>query len=595
MNYDPFVLPFSIGLVIVIMLILWKYFRWIFSHERVERIRIIKIIFSLKIFLVVKEIFMEVLLHRRIFKINPMLGYMHSSFAFGWFLLIIGGTVESKWHSHHAFNMFYEPIFFKFFNHNIDNFPYVSAFKFIMDLILLYILSGLVLAMAKRIYKKMFGIKHTTKLKLVDILALISLWCVFPLRLLAESFTSAQYNNGGFLTGNLGHFFASFMPVNQLEYSLWWTYSIALFVFFIMLPYSRYMHIPTEMVLITLRRAGFKTEKKYSGFSKIEVQSCSRCGICLDACQVYAATQRNKMLPAYFLQSVRFNKKGKQGLYDCLMCGRCQEVCPVGIGINAIRRVKRNELFDVKGAEFGYLQETVSEKADVIYFAGCMTHLTPSIKKSMVTLLQKTKINFWFMDEDASICCGRPLQLSGKEKDANILAGKNREIIMNTGARLLVTSCPICYKIFKEEYNLNIQVQHHTEFLNELVKIGKLKPANMNFSAVYHDPCDLGRGAGVYNQPRELLGKIATMNKTEYEKEMAICCGSSLANLPAGFNDKEQMATDAAEKLCVSKPDKLITACPLCKKTFVQTCHSSNSGKKVEVKDIAEVLAEAVV
>lgn len=596
MSYDPFVLPFSIGLVIVIILILWKYFRWVFFHENSERIQILKTIFSLRIFSIVKEIFMEVLLHRRIFRINPVLGYMHSSFAFGWFLLILGGTIESKLHNHNAFNMFYEPIFFKFFSHNIDGFPFAAGFKFIMDFILLYILSGLVLAMAKRIYKRMFGMKRTTKLRLVDRLALTSLWCIFPLRLLAESLTSAQYQNGGFLTGKFGNFLATFLPVNQLEYPAWWAYSIALGVFFVMLPYSRYMHIPTEMVLIILRKAGFKTEKKYTGFSRVEVQSCSRCGICLDACQVYSETQRNKMLPAYFLQSVRFNKKGKQGLTDCLMCGRCQEVCPVGIGVNAIRRVKRNELFDEKGAEFGYLEETkpITKKTDVIYFAGCMTHLTPTIKKSMIALLKKAEINFWFMDEDASICCGRPLQLSGKEKDANILADKNRELIANSGAELLVTSCPICYKIFKEDYKLNIKVKHHTEYLNELVNIGKLKPANLNFSSVYHDPCDLGRGSGIYNQPRELLGKISVLNKTESEKNMALCCGNSLANLPAGFDDKELMAISAAEQLCVSNPDKLITACPLCKKTFVQACNEKKTGRQVEVKDIAEVLAEAV-
>ncbi len=596
MSYNPFVLPFSIGLVIVIILILWKYFRWVFSHEKAEQKKIVKLIFSFKIFSVIKEIFMEVLLHRRIFKINPVLGYMHSSFAFGWFLLILGGTVESKLHSHHAFNMFYEPIFFKFFSHNINGFPFANGFKFLMDLILLYILSGLVLAMVKRLYKRMFGMKKTTKLRLVDKLALTSLWCIFPLRLLAESLTSAQYHNGGFLTDNFGNILAAILPVNQLEYPAWWAYSIALGVFFVMLPYSRYMHIPTEMVLIILRKAGFKTEKKYTGFSRVEVQSCSRCGVCLDACQVYSATQRNKMLPAYFLQSVRFNKKGKQGLTDCLMCGRCQEVCPVGIGVNAIRRVKRNEVFDEKGAEFEYLKDSDSKtkKADVIYFAGCMTHLTPTIKKSMVNLFQKADVNYWFMDEDASVCCGRPLQVLGKEKDANILADKNRELINNSGATLLVTSCPICYKIFKEEYNLNIKIQHHTEYLNELVNSGKLKPVNLNFSAVYHDPCDLGRGSGIYSQPRELLSKISITNKLENEKEMALCCGSSLANLPAGFDDKELMAIKAAEELCKSNPDYLITACPLCKKTFVQACNERKIGKNVKVKDIAEMLAEAV-
>jgi Fe-S oxidoreductase len=87
---------------------------------------------------------------------------------------------------------------------------------------------------------------------------------------------------------------------------------------------------------------------------------------------------------------------------------------------------------------------------------------------------------------------------------------------------------------------------------------------------------------------------MVVLNKQVNEKEMALCCGSSLAILPAGFDDKEQMAFTAVTELCQSNPEKLITACPLCKKTFTQACNDRKLNMNIEVKDISELLAEAV-
>ena len=147
---------------------------------------------------------MESLIHRKILKTNFRLGYMHMSLAFGWFLLILFGTIEADIFGTKHLNAPYKAIFFRFFNPDHGRMGFEAAYGFFMDLILAFILSGLLLAIIKRFYSRVVGMKKTTKLKITDKIALTSLWLIFPSRLLAESFTSGAYGTGSFLTGSLG-------------------------------------------------------------------------------------------------------------------------------------------------------------------------------------------------------------------------------------------------------------------------------------------------------------------------------------------------------------------------------------------------------
>ena len=116
---------------------------------------------------------------------------------------------------------------------------------------------------------------------------------------------------------------------------------------------------------------------------------------------------------------------------------------------------------------YNFLPATNPEKVDVLYFAGCMTHLTPTIKNSMVRLLDASGVNYSFLDEEGGVCCGRPLMLAGQDKEARELINYNSQLIWKSGAHTLVTSCPICYKVFKESYYLDVEVLHHTQFIKK--------------------------------------------------------------------------------------------------------------------------------
>lgn len=204
-------------------------------------------------------------------------------------------------------------------------------------------------------------------------------------------------------------------------------------------------------------------------------------------------------------------------------------------------------------------------------------------------VLDKAGVNYQFMDKDKGACCGRPLMLAGQYQAAKKLIAYNREKILESGAPILLVSCPICYKVFRDDYELGqISIKHHSEYFLELVQQGKISLKKSNQSIVYHDPCELGRGCGVYEPPRDLLRMAGTLQTTRQEKVNSLCCSGSLGDLSLSMEDRNVIKAETLKVLLQQNTDILATACPLCKKTFVK-------GVDIQVKDIAEIVAEALV
>jgi Fe-S oxidoreductase len=611
MQFDFFIIPFNIGLYFIIIYVVVRSVVWFHELSRPDKLRLQRGFFGNAFVLSLKEIFLESLIHRKILKTNLRLGYMHMSLAFGWFLLILFGTIEADIFGVKHLNAPYKAIFFRFFNPELGRTGFEAAYSFLMDLILAFILSGLLLAVIKRFSSKVVGMKKSTRLRSTDKIALTALWLIFPSRLLAESFTCGAYGTGSFLTGTLGSWFASFLPAQQLAYPFWWLYSISLGTFFILLPITRYMHIPTELFLIFMRNSGIRTGDHSGTFSEVQVYSCSSCGICIDACQLNYSAGITNIQSAYLMKAIR-NNEGKisEIAHNCLMCGRCDQKCPVGIELTPIRMIQRrsggpeNDIRNIyKGyfrsrnqaktekvndsLTYDFLPEANPPKADVLFFAGCMTHLTPGIKNSMIKILDASGVSYDFIDEKGGVCCGRPLMLAGLDKEARELINFNSQMIWKSGAHTLVTSCPICYKVFKESYYLGVEVLHHSQFIKKLIDDRSLKMNFIHKRVVFHSPCDLGRGSGVYDEPREVLKYISRLENTRFEDENSLCCGGSLANMNISFKQKNKIATDAAVELTKKNPDILATACPLCKKTF-------SAATKTRVADISEIVADAI-
>lgn len=587
MENTPFIWPFTLGLLFISAFLVIIIGIWVTGLSKIDKSRIVHSFFTRKSVHAVGETVMESLLHRKIFKKNPVLGYMHMSLAFGWFLLIVVGHIEACVHYQTLSVPAYKAIFFRHFVQESPIETTGQVLSALMDLLLLFVLSGVFLAYYKRFNSRRFGMKRTTQLKVGDRIALTALWLIFPLRFIAEVTAAGLYHNGSIVSQPVGNLMAALIPLQPIEATTWWAYSSSLALFFLAMPFSRYMHIPVEVVLIFLRNYGIKAKKRIDGFSRIEVYSCSRCGICLDSCQMTHAAIKNTQ-SVYVLKHIRNKNLTDEKLFNCLLCGRCQSDCPVGLSLNDLRITQRIESTKEYNSSYEYLNNgklTAGKQADVIYFAGCMTHLTPSIIKSMKEIFLAAGIRYWFMDEEKTSCCGRPLMQMGQYDAAQKLVEYNRERIITSGAKKLVVSCPICYKVFNEDYALSgIAVQHHSEFLLDMVVNQKLSVSKIPVKIIYHDPCELGRGSGIYHQPRLLLDEIGELISTSNEKEKSLCCGGSLGNIKIPMKDRNKITNYALDEYLTYKPDILATACPLCKKTF-------SKRNDVSVYDLSEIVS----
>ena len=589
-GFHPFVLPFLVGMIFVLGYCVYGIVRILFQLSGEDRKRFLVSLVTPKTFVKnIRDIFCDCLLHVKLWKRNRLLGYMHSSIAFGWFMIILLGHIEVMLFLPERIHLFYYPVFFNFFVAEADSTIQGSLLFFLMDFFLLVILSGIGLAMVKRVRSRLFGMRRTPRPSLLNQIGLYSLWAIFPLRLLAESFT-AHISGGSFLTIPANWVFRQFLGNNLNMLPTWWAYSIALGVFMSVLPFTRYMHIPAEMMLIPMRNAGLKVRNARKGFARVQVYSCPNCGVCIDACPMSVDKANLKDCTVYLTRQLRRgNERRIAEISDkCLLCGKCEAVCQVGIEGPKLRVLNRAERKYAVKADYSDIPTgTLAGAAaggKVLYYSGCMSQLVPSIGRSMESLFRKAGVDFCWMDRDGGVCCGRPMLTAGRLEEAREIVRKNSEIILSSGADTMVVSCPICYKMFTEEYSLpGIRVVHYVHYMEDLLEQGRLVPRRGDLCYVYHDPCELGRGCGIYEEPRHLLGRLSSIAEAEKNRAESVCCGGSLGSLSLSFAKREKITRAALDNLYTSKADAIATACPLCTATFARYADRP-------VRDLAEIV-----
>lgn len=596
-GFHPFVIPFLVGMAFVLGYCAFGLFRIIKQLSWKDRRKLaVSLITPETMLKNIRDIFCDCLFHVKLWKRNKFLGYMHSSIAFGWFMLIVLGHLEVVLFVPKRINLFYYPIFFNYFVAEDEMTLRGSLLFFLMDFFLLVVLSGIVLAMVKRVSSRLFGMRRTARPSFLNLVGLYALWAIFPLRLLAESFT-AHISGGSFLTIPANWVFRQFLGNELNMLPTWWAYSIALCVFMCVLPFTRYMHIPAEMLLIPMRNAGLKMVDARKGFTRVQVLSCPNCGVCVDACPMSANRANLKDCTVYLTRQVRRgNERRIEQISDkCLMCGKCKEVCQVGVDGAQLRLMQRDRRHYGFSPDFSNLPQSLitsssNQQIDkVLYFGGCMTQLTPAIGKSVESILRKSGVDYEWMDREGGICCGRPLYTAGRVLEAEQLVRKNQELIKNSGAKVLLVSCPICYKMFLEHYDLkDIGVVHYVPFMLDLIASEKIQIIQSEVSYVFHDPCELGRGCGMYEEPRQLLNRVAQIREAEKNREMSVCCGGSLGSLSLDFAQREKITRASLDNLAESGADAIATACPLCKTTF-----SRYSDRPV--RDLAEIVDELII
>ncbi|MCQ2118099.1 MAG: (Fe-S)-binding protein [Bacteroidales bacterium] len=645
--FDPFVLPFLCGMVFVLLYCFWGLAKIFYQLDKEERAKVTTFLFTpTGIVKNLKDMFLDCLIHVKLWKRNVLLGFMHSSIAFGWFMLIVLGHIETWFYIPERMHLVYYPIFFRYFIQVNGATVGGALFFFLMDFFLLVVLIGIGLAIFKRFRSMALGMKRTTRLTLLDHIGLYSLWMIFPLRWIAEGFT-AGVAGGSFMTVPINWLLSSFMHNPENITIAWWAYSIDLGIFMFCLPFTRYMHIPTEILLIPMRNAGLRVRAHNRGFARAQMFTCPSCGVCIDACPM-GLHKRSKDATVYLVRQYKRNnaQRSLEIAQKCLMCGKCGALCPIQIDAVDLRLAYRSAQNYNISPDFSYLgvsgtlqmpatgdgaglvgketagtvktivttiggsvksiggsvksigqkimnlgssSEQVSQNIGsqkVLYYAGCMSSLTPVVRTSVEKLLNAAGVDWSNMDRDRSICCGRPLFLSGRLQQAAQLVEANTKIIKESGARILLVSCAICYRMFKEKYELEgVRVMHYTEYFNELIKEKRLKIEHSDLKYVYHDPCDLGRGCGIYEEPREAVACAGKLVPAAKERSESICCGGSVGSLTLTYEERGHITEHSVANLMTNSPDSIITACPLCLTTY-------SKHAPVPVKDFAQLLAE---
>ena len=128
-----------------------------------------------------------------------------------------------------------------------------------------------------------------------------------------------------------------------------------------------------------------------------------------------------------------------------------------------------------------------------------------------------------------------------------------------------------------------------------MIASGKLSPAMSKDRLVYHDPCELGRGCNVYYEPRAALSQTGILVKASKEYDESLCCGGSLGSLTLDLRDRAKISEAAVINLVANNPDKIVTACPLCLKTFSESvANAAHPLPPVKVVDFAEVLSDSL-
>jgi len=209
---------------------------------------------------------------------------------------------------------------------------------------------------------------------------------------------------------------------------------------------------------------------------------------------------------------------------------------------------------------------------NVLLWLGCVYRKNlVAERESILSVFRAAGVDFETLDDEG--CCYLPIFLAGKTDMAKERADELESVL--SGYRMIVTPCPACYRMFNQIYpeelgkNLRPEVLHTSQFFLRLMKEGKLAPRKeVNMKIMYHDPCELGRHSGVYDEPRELISLIPGLDlfKQRYEREKAICCGGG-GLLSAFF---PSLAAKVATRKLEEEdrvPDDLeaiVTGCPQC-------------------------------
>ena len=240
---------------------------------------------------------------------------------------------------------------------------------------------------------------------------------------------------------------------------------------------------------------------------------------------------------------------------------------------------------------------------EVLFWVGCAGSFDDRAKritKAIAKILNAAGTSFAVLGQEES-CSGDPAKRAGNEFLYQMQAAQNIAILNGYGINRIITGCPHCFNVLKNEYpelGGNYEVQHHTQFIRELIEQGKLRMADGGVfkgkKITFHDPCYLGRGNGEYLAPREVIASLdAELIEMRRCKQNGLCCGAGGAQM---FKEAEEGTAEInharTEDVVESEAEIVATGCPFCNTMMTDGVKNKAEGQ-IEVMDVAELIANA--
>jgi heterodisulfide reductase subunit D len=198
-------------------------------------------------------------------------------------------------------------------------------------------------------------------------------------------------------------------------------------------------------------------------------------------------------------------------------------------------------------------------------------------------------------------CCGYPLLSAGEGDKAVRQIESNIEKVRTSGASRIVTTCTGCYRMWKQDYpritgkSVPFEVLHSTQVIASLIERGAIGLGEMKTRVTYHDPCDLGRNAGIYEEPRSIISKIPGLHFVELEpnRQYCNCCGSGGDLLASNQALSLEIAARKVKEVLDSGAEVLVTACPSCIRAITMARLAQKA--TFAVQDITQLVWKAMV
>lgn len=528
----------------------------------------------------------------------------------------------------------------------------------------------------------------------------------------------------------------SYNATTWLHFLIWWFHTLTVYAFVALFPYTKFFHIlasSANLFFKDRRRAkgalespgdlaalmdsgaeltlGLGSIQDYSWKQRLDLDACTSCGRCQDACPAYNSGKilspkwlildtRNHMLGLHVdgktnqesrvpgaLQRLdaalteqltldaagvqrttdgfttsgawRANNERVQGsvksqginteqriagevldpnvFWSCTTCMACVEACPVGIDhVGQIVGNRRNMVLmhgeipteaqatlrklENQGNPFGDPNERIKwmagldvpvlkpgDSVDYLYWVGCLSAFDPrkqKIARALVTIMKRAGLSFGVLGKTEA-CTGDPARRLGEENLYQMLAKQNIATLQNVKFKTLVSNCPHCFNTIKNEYPqfgsisgegaAAARVIHHTVLLEELLAGDKLPlkdstPTNYTF----HDPCYLGRYNDEYDAPRNTLKRVPGLNIIEMDKsrEKGMCCGAGGGHFWFDMKVGQRVNVLRVDQAAATGAERVATGCPFCLQMMEDGVKLTARDSSLEVRDIAEVLAE---